>query len=31
LKELIPHVMKNYLHIDLDEITVEFVDSAFRN
>lgn len=29
LKELIPHVIKNYLHLELDEITIEFIDSAF--
>lgn len=31
LKELIPHVMKDYLKQDLDEITVEFIDNAFKN
>lgn len=31
LKELIPHVMEKYLHLDLDEITVEFIDDAFKN
>jgi len=31
LKELIPHVMKDYLHLELDEIIVELIDEAFRN
>lgn len=29
LKELILHVMKEYFHLDMDEITIEFIDSAF--
>lgn len=29
LSELIPHVMKNYLNIDLEELTVEFINEAF--
>lgn len=31
LKELIPYVLKEYFHLDMDEITIEFIDSAFQN
>ena len=31
LKELIPHIMREYFHLELDEITVEFIDNAFSN
>lgn len=31
LKELVPYIIKEYFHLDMDEITIEFIDSAFQN
>jgi len=31
LEKLIAHVIKEYFHLDMDEITVELIDNAFKN